>query len=369
MERDWLRNAIVEFVGTFALIFVGAGAIIATGGQNLVAIALAHGLAIGLMVAAAGHISGGVYNPALTVGLVAARRIGVSRGVYYIVAQLAGAAVAAVLLKAVFPAAAAATVNLGTPAVGSGVGTLAAVLAEVIMTFFLMYIVFGVAVDSRGARAIAGLAIGLTISMDIFVGGGLTGAAMNPARWFGPALVQGAFADWWIYWVGPIVGAMLAALLWNEVYLRGLASPRGRLGERRHRTDAGGAGPGSGPLAAATSSRRTAAAIASPTAVVVTVFSPGRAVSGVRMPSSIASSIAALDGACFALQLQRVAQQQRQALDGGHRVGHAAARRCRAPCRGSARTGRGSRRGGCAPRPVTRWASGPSSRPARRPRR
>jgi aquaporin Z len=95
-----------------------------------------------------------------------------------------------------------------------------------IMTFFLMYSVFGVAVDLRGARAIAGLVIGLTITMDIFVGGGLTGAAMNPARWFGPALVQGAFDNWWIYWVGPIIGAVLAAMVWNEFYLRGIATPQ-----------------------------------------------------------------------------------------------------------------------------------------------
>jgi aquaporin TIP len=226
MEKDWLKNAIVEFVGTFALIFVGAGSIIATGGKDLVAIALAHGLAIGLMVAAAGHISGGVYNPSLTVALVVVRRIGVTRGVYYIVAQLLGATVAALALKTIFASAAVAAVNLGTPSVGSGVGTAAALIAEIIMTFFLMYSVFGVAIDSRGARAIAGLVIGLTITMDIFVGGGLTGAAMNPARWFGPAIVQGAFADWWIYWVGPIVGATLAALLWNEVYLKGEPVPQ-----------------------------------------------------------------------------------------------------------------------------------------------
>jgi hypothetical protein len=113
----------------------------------------------------------------------------------------------------------AAAVKLGTPAVGVGVGTGAAVLAEIIMTFFLMYSVFGVAVDQRGAKAIAGLVIGLTITMNIFVGGGLTGAAMNPARWFGPALVQGAFDNWWICWVGPIVGATLAAVVWNEFYL------------------------------------------------------------------------------------------------------------------------------------------------------
>jgi aquaporin TIP len=225
MERDWYRNALVEVVGTFALIFVGAGSIIATGGQNLVAIALAHGLAIGTMVAAAGHISGGVYNPALTCGLMATRRIPVARGAYYIVAQLVGALVAALALKAIFPGVAVAAVGLGTPQLGTGISATAGVVAETIMTFFLMYVVFGVAVDLRGARAIAGLCIGLTITLDIFVGGGLTGAAMNPARWFGPALVAGIYADWWVYWVGPIVGAVIGAWVWNGVYLRDLPVP------------------------------------------------------------------------------------------------------------------------------------------------
>jgi aquaporin TIP len=225
MERDWYRNALVEVIGTFALIFVGAGSIVATGGQNLVAIALAHGLAIGVMVASAGHISGGLYNPALVCGLLAARRMPVMRGVYYIVAQLVGALLAALALKAIFPAAMINTVGLGTPGVGQGFGVGGAVLAEIIMTFFLMYAVFGVAVDMRGARAIAGLVIGLTISVDIFVGGGVSGAAMNPARWFGPAIVQGVLADWWVWWVGPIIGAVISALLWNEVYLRDLPAP------------------------------------------------------------------------------------------------------------------------------------------------
>jgi aquaporin TIP len=225
MERDWYRNALVEVIGTFALIFVGAGSIVATQGQNLVAIALAHGLTIGIMVASAGHISGGVYNPALTFGLVAARRMSVSRGVYYIVAQLIGALLAALLLKVLFQAQAINAVALGTPQLGQGASAVQGVLAELIMTFFLMYAVFGVAVDLRGARAIAGLIIGLTISVDIFVGGGLTGAAMNPARWFGPAVVQGVFNDWWVYWVGPILGAIVAALVWNEIYLRGLTAP------------------------------------------------------------------------------------------------------------------------------------------------
>src|SRR5262245_22583087 len=225
MERDWHRNALVEIIGTFALIFVGAGAIVATSGQNLVAIALAHGLAIGVMVAAAGHISGGVYNPALVFGLVAARRMPVTRGVYYIVSQLVGALLAALVVKAMFPAQMVNAVGLGTPQIGQGFTAGAGLLAEIVMTFFLMYSVFGVAVDLRGARAIAGLVIGLTITMDIFVGGGVSGAAMNPARWFGPAIVQGVLTDWWVWWVGPIIGAVISALLWNEVYLRDLPSP------------------------------------------------------------------------------------------------------------------------------------------------
>jgi aquaporin TIP len=225
MERDWYRNALVEVIGTFALIFVGAGAIVATGGKDLVAIAFAHGLAIGVMVAAAGHISGGVYNPALVCGLVAARRMPVARGVYYIVSQLVGALLAALALKAIFPAAMISAVALGTPQIGQGFSAAAGVLAEIIMTFFLMYAVFGVAVDLRGARAIAGVVIGLTITIDIFVGGSVSGAAMNPARWFGPAIVQGVLGDWWVWWVGPIIGAVISALLWSEVYLRGLPAP------------------------------------------------------------------------------------------------------------------------------------------------
>jgi aquaporin TIP len=137
-----------------------------------------------------------------------------------------GALLAALMLKAIFPAAAVSTVALGVPQLGQGIGVWAGVAAEMVMTFFLMYAVFGVAVDLRGARAIAGLIIGLTISIDIFVGGGLTGAAMNPARWFGPAVVQGLFTDWWVYWVGPIGGAVISALVWNEIFLREVASPQ-----------------------------------------------------------------------------------------------------------------------------------------------
>lgn len=215
--QNLIRALIVEFIGTFALIFVGAGAIIATGGGNLVAIALAHGLAIGLLVAAAGHVSGGIYNPALTCGLAIARKLSLALVIPYIIAQLLGATVAALCLKAVFPAAAIDKVSLGVPAIGPGFSTGGAFVAEIIMTFFLMFVVYGTAVDERGPRAIAGLAIGLTITMDIFVGGGVSGAAMNPARHFGPALIGNYWANWWLWWVAPIIGAVLAAALYAYV--------------------------------------------------------------------------------------------------------------------------------------------------------
>ena len=225
-RQNVVRALIVEFLGPFALVFVGAGAIIATGGSNLVAIALAHGLAIGLLVAAAGHVSGGVYNPAITCGLAIARKLSPGLIVPYIVAQLLGATVAALCLKAVFPKEMIAKVNLGVPAIGAGIPTSGAFLAEIIMTFFLMFVIYGTAVDERGPRAIAALAIGLTITMDIFVGGGATGAVMNPARSFGPELVANSWQNWWLWWLAPIIGAVLAAGLYAYVLQVRSATPR-----------------------------------------------------------------------------------------------------------------------------------------------
>jgi aquaporin TIP len=219
MRRGLEQLLIVEFIGPFALTFIGAGSIVATGGQNLVAIALAHGLAIGLLVAAAGHISGGVYNPALTVALAATRQLPWDRAIAYIVVQCLGAIVAALLLKAVVAPAAAAAVNLGNPGLGPGVTPIQGLIVEIILTFFLMFSVWGSAIDSRGPATIAGLVIGLTITMDVFMGGGLTGAAMNPSRWIGTAVAQGDFTNWWLYWVGPIIGALLAAFLYRYVLL------------------------------------------------------------------------------------------------------------------------------------------------------
>jgi aquaporin TIP len=224
-ELEPVRQGVVEFIGAFALMFIGGGAIIMTAGENLVAIALAHGIAIGVMVAAAGHISGGLYNPALVVGLVATGRMPLNRGILYIISELAGAVVAALALKAIYDTSQVDAVSLGTPLVGARYEVSAALLAEIIMTFFLMYVVYGTAVDKLGAKAIAPLAIGLTITIDVFAGGAVSGAAMNPSRAFGPALVQGVWDDHWIYWVGPIAGALLAAFLYNTLLIRGDITP------------------------------------------------------------------------------------------------------------------------------------------------
>jgi aquaporin Z len=217
MWNEWYRPLIVEFLGPFALTFAGVGAIILTG--DIVAIALAHGLAIGLFVAAAGHISGGAYNPAVTVGLVVGGKLPPIKGAGYIVVQVLGAIAAALLLTAAFDKDLWDPVNLGTPQIGEGFSTGQALILEAVGTFFLMFVVYGTAVDHRSSKAVPGLLIGLTITMDIFFAGGATGAAVNPARAFGPALVSGTWDDQWVYWVAPILGAAIAAALYAYVLL------------------------------------------------------------------------------------------------------------------------------------------------------
>jgi aquaporin Z len=227
-DRDLWKAAIAEFLGPFALVIAGVGAIISTqnlaDGGNLVAVALAHGLAIGLMIAAVGQFSGGHFNPAISIGALAAGVISVQRTIVYIVAQVLGAIVGAALLTIVFPALGPmgrnnAGVNLGLPGLGPDVTVSGALIMEVIMTFFLVLTVFGTAVDPRGPKTIAPLAIGLIITVDILAGGRISGAAMNPARAIGPALVQQDFTNWWIYWVGPIIGGLIAALGYKYIWL------------------------------------------------------------------------------------------------------------------------------------------------------
>ena len=176
--REHGRKLAAEFIGAFALIFIGAAAIIQTGGQNLVAIAIAHGLAIALLVSSLGHISGGLFNPALTIGLWATRRLDTISTVAYIIAQLLGAVVAALALVLVFPEALRDAVSLGVPLLGRGIDFAQGVIIEAIATFFLMLAVFGTALDPRGPK-LGGFGIGLILTMDILAVGTLTGAAMN----------------------------------------------------------------------------------------------------------------------------------------------------------------------------------------------
>ncbi len=221
------QKLLAEFIGTFALIFFGAGSICAdqylhgAGGAGLLGIALAHGLAIGIMVSALGHVSGGHFNPAVTIGFWVTKRINTLDVVGYWAAQLVGAIAAAYLLKAIVPDDAWRAVALGTPALARDFRVLDGMILEGVMTFFLVLVVFATAVDEKGAwRAISGFGIGLTITMGILTGYPLTNAAMNPARAFGPALASAHWANHGVYWVGPLAGGFVAGLLYDSVFLK-----------------------------------------------------------------------------------------------------------------------------------------------------
>jgi aquaporin Z len=219
MESDAVRRFAAEFVGAFALIFVGVGSIMVSTQSGLVGVALAHGLAIGVMFAAVSQVSGGHFNPAVTFGFLVTRRISPLNAAIHWAAQLSGAVTAALMLRVVFPDAA--DLSGGVPTLNSGMSTFGGLVLEAILTFFLVWVIFGVAADPKSThRPIAGLAIGLTITLDILIGGPLTGAAVNPARAFGPQLVESVWSDGWIYYVGPLAGAAAAALLYDLLYLR-----------------------------------------------------------------------------------------------------------------------------------------------------
>ncbi|HKQ49437.1 MAG TPA: aquaporin [Phycisphaerae bacterium] len=228
-----LKKLTAEAVGTFILCFLGAGSIcLATlkgaGYEGLLGVAIAHGIALSVAVSATMNISGGHVNPAVTVAMLATRRINLPNAIAYILAQLVGATIAGMLVLAIFKGmmtadgkSAVAVCNLGTPTYGDPVTTVKAIVIEACLTFLLLTAVFYTAVDPRAPK-IGGFGIGLTIAADILVGGPLTGASMNPARTFGPgivAFVSGNFSNFWaqqqVYWIGPIIGAVFAAVLYE----------------------------------------------------------------------------------------------------------------------------------------------------------
>lgn len=231
MKIPLWKRLVAEFVSTFALVFIGVGAIVAAGfagaegGAGLVTVALAHGLAIATMVTAVGHISGGHFNPAVTFGALVAKAISAAEAAAYVVSQLAGATTAALAIRAAVPAELWQKVKLGTPLLtkeGTSVSFGQGVLIEAVLTFFLVWVVAGVALDPKGAFGkVAGLPIGLVIAMDIMAGGPFTGASMNPARTFGPALAGGYWDDHLVYWIGPLLGGAVAAALYKYGILGG----------------------------------------------------------------------------------------------------------------------------------------------------
>jgi aquaporin TIP len=213
---------VAEAVGTFLFFFVGIGAGYVLFGESgaavLVAIALAHGLALAVVVSAFGAVSGGHFNPAVTFGLWIAAKIDGTRAAGYVVAQLIGAIAAAALVGALFPSSIPSTA--GVPALNEslGIDLVKGTIIEAVLTMLLLAAVFGTAVDLRSAR-IGGLAIGIAIAADIVMGGNLTGAAMNPARWFGPALIAGDFSNGLVWIVGPLAGAAIIGFIYRGLFL------------------------------------------------------------------------------------------------------------------------------------------------------
>jgi len=215
------QKFLAELIGTFALVFFGAGAILqqnATQMVGITGIAVAHGLAILVCIYAFGHISGGHFNPCVTFGMAVTRRLSWGDALLYWIAQLAGASFGAYVLCVAYPSGAA-EVHLGTPALGASVSPFLGMLLEAVMAFMLVTVIFGSAVDPRAPKGFAGLAIGFTLIGNILVGASLTGASFNPARAFGPALIAGYWQDHWVYWVGPMLGGAVAALLYDRFFL------------------------------------------------------------------------------------------------------------------------------------------------------
>lgn len=220
--KDALRHFVAEFVGTFALVFIGSGAIIAAqAGQmagGLIAIALAHGIILAVMVSALMRISGH-FNPAVTVGFLAARRIEPMMAGVYIAAQIIGAILAAYALKGLLPAMLTEASRIGGQSIASEISAGQAIGLEAIATFFLTFVIFGTAVDPQAPR-IGGLAIGFTLAAGIFAIGPFTGGSLNPARSLGPAVASGVFEGQAVYWIGPLIGAIAAALLYDTLFIR-----------------------------------------------------------------------------------------------------------------------------------------------------
>lgn len=213
-----------EFLGTFALCFVGQGAVgvqhlLGAGADGLLAVAIAHGLVYAVMVSALVSTSGAHFNPAVTFGFVVTGRQSWTSAITYWISQLLGAITASFLLRSVLPGESGQATHWGVPLLGPGVTPSMGLLVEFVLAFLLVTAVWGTTVDERAPR-IGGLGIGLALVAAMLVGGPLTGAALNPARAFGAACASGVWNAHWIYWVGPLLGAAAAARVYKQVVLR-----------------------------------------------------------------------------------------------------------------------------------------------------
>lgn len=222
------RAALAEFVATFALVFVGAGSVILylNGRLDLTGVALAHGLVLAVVVSVTMHLSGGSVNPAVTVGLWVTGKLGSPRAAALIGAEMLGAVAGAISLRFLAPREMFDAAAGGAPVLAADITAGRGVLIEAVATFFLVFAFFGTAIDDRSPAAkTAGLTIGLVLAAAMLAVGPYTGAAMNPARWFGPALAAGVWGNWFVWLVGPLAGSVLAAVAYRWAFLRDREPP------------------------------------------------------------------------------------------------------------------------------------------------
>lgn len=224
------KRCVAELIGTFVLVFLGTGSVLAVvlflaegvDPAGLFLIGAAFGVAVLAMIYAFGHISGTHINPAVTISLWATGRLPAKDMVAYIVSQLIGAFIASVVLIIILGTRAV-DAGMGGTAPGTDISYIQAIVSEAVATFFLVLTIWGVAVDKRAPAGWAGLAIGLVVAADIWVTGPWTGASMNPARSFGPLLAltfwggEYSWGDFWIYVIGPVIGGVLAAVVYDFV--------------------------------------------------------------------------------------------------------------------------------------------------------
>lgn len=211
---NW-RAAVAEFIGTFGFLFIGVGSVVASSG-NLIAVALAHGLAIAIFASATGPVSGGQLNPAVSWALWLGGKLTLPQAAVNTVAQVVGGIAGVAALQSLVGESLVAVASYGIPAPGQGIDFGKLVGIEAVLTFFLMFVIWGTAVQ-KDAPKMAALFIGFAVSAGIFVGGMFTGASMNPARYLGPAVAKGDFSFAAAYIAAPILGAAIAALVFKLV--------------------------------------------------------------------------------------------------------------------------------------------------------